>query len=214
MSDFYNETPDKTLRFGDVISGFQIAVPQANDPCPIKHNDWIIKVSRPSYAVVMTPCCSIENESVSLAPLFNIRPAFLKNDFFKEDLTRINDVVPGEHSVSSHVWKHSLPPERQQALLSQKPSYVSVECFIYASHDLLEEYVLNTKEHGKVNLKHYMVDFKTIYRVECDKIKRDRDAPKGIKLLELTVQTRQLLRNKLVQYYSREADEDRLLMNP
>ncbi len=202
MGSFYHESPGNSLRFGDVVQGFRVATPHVDDPACDKSSAWGITVDSPMYLAVMTPCCSIEKNSIALAPLVPIRPAFLQNKHFEEDLTRINGKVPPELSVSRYMWENKLSNERREELQAKGPAYAFVDCFIFESHDLLKTYTLYRKPPAKtIDIGHYMVDFKDIYRVNCEKIKRGANAPAGMKLLQLTVATRQKLRDKLALYF-------------
>ena len=212
MAGFYEDSPEPVLRFGDVITGFQLATPRTQRPSPETQYDWSIAVSRPTYAAVITPCCSIEKKSFALAPLVEIRPGFLSNEYLAEDLTRINRKVAPEQSLPRDAWKR-LPFEKRQSHLGKGQSYVFIECFIYEASGLLRKYELNRKG-GAIEMGHYMVDFKSICRVDCDSVNRNQPAPPGTKVLQLDVSTRQALREKLSFYYGRVPDEDAPYINP
>jgi len=55
-----------------------------------------------------------------------------------------------------------------------------------------------------------MLDFRRIYRVECEKVANPKQAPLETKILELSVVTRGELRDKLADYFGRIPDEDRI----
>ena len=57
-------------------------------------------------------------------------------------------------------------------------------------------------------MAHYMIDFKTICRIECDQIDRDKPAPAGTKILQLKAYVRQEMRDKLSFYFGRTPEED------
>ena len=212
MDPFYESTPESILRFGDVIKGFHAATPRIDDPAGKSRNDWTVRISSPEYLAVMTPCCSIERRLIVVAPLREIRPAFLNNDFFAEDLTRINQKVAPENSVPRNAWEQKLPPSQKEELLAGGPKYTFVDCFVYGPHDLLLKYEVTPRKgkDGPLIMGHYMVDFKAIYGVDCDKINRNGPAPRGIKLLQLKVDVRHNLRAKLSFYFGREPAEDQL----
>ncbi|OHB72844.1 MAG: hypothetical protein A2V70_01505 [Planctomycetes bacterium RBG_13_63_9] len=212
MGCFYDDHPQPALRFGDIIRGFQVATPQTHKPDPETQNNWAIAVSRPTYAAVMTPCCSIERKAFAIAPLVEIRRSFLENEYLSEDLTRINRKVAPEHSLPSSKWQN-LPFDRQQTFMAKGHSYVFIDCFIYEAHELLRKYELHRKG-GPIEMGHYMVDFKSICRVDCDLVNRAKPAPAGTKILQLGMSTRQAMREKLSFYYGRPAEEDVLYMHP
>lgn len=209
--EFYEAEPEAVLRFGDVLTGFQSTVAETNSPTEKPLCDLAIRVSRPDYVVVMTPCCSIEKKSIALAPLSKVLPGFLNNPFLAEDTTRINGQVPPEKSVPPEVWKTKIPPERKQAMTAGGPAYVFLEFFVYQAHDLLKRYELD-RQGGPVEIGQYMVDFKSVYRVDCKLINRGAKAPSGLKLLQLTAYTREQLRDKVAYYFGRTADEDRAIL--
>lgn len=212
MGGFYDDSPEEILRFGDVITGFQFATPGTHDPSTEMHNDWAIAVSSPAYAAVMTPCCSIEKKAFALAPLVEIRPTFLKNEYLAEDLSRINRRVAPEHCMPRLDWE-KLPFEKKQSYLAEGHAYVFIDCFIYEAHDLLQKYTFKRKE-GPIEVGHYMVDFKSICRVDCNLVDRGKPAPPGTKNLQLGVSTRQALREKLSFYYARVPEEDARYVSP
>jgi hypothetical protein len=205
---FYSDQPEQSLRFGDVVTGFQAAVPHIHRPGPDAANlELSILVTRPQFFVVMTPCCSIEDKSISLAPLLAVRPAFFKNQFLREDLTRINSPeIPPEKSVPSEAWE-KFTPEQKAATLAQAPGYVFLDCFVYESNPLFPEYELKQRGWSEKS-RHRMVDFKQIFRVECGLVARDKPAPEGTKMLQLNAWARGLLRDKLAKFFSRVPEED------
>jgi hypothetical protein len=212
MSQFYTNEPTNCLRLGDVVRGFAIATPKSDRLVESEDTprDLVISVDRPRYLVVMTPCCSIEEGSVVLAPLGKVRHGFFKNPHFEEDLTRINRKVAPKDSLSPFVWEKLLPEEKT-AKLNEAPGYVVFDCFVYEPHGLLRHYHVKT---GKTDCEtgHYMVDFKTMYRFECKMIRREKKntpVPEGCnKLLQLTAAARKELRDKLTYFFSRPATED------
>ena len=141
-----------------------------------------------------------------LAPLGPIRIAFYKNPHLVEDLTRINQQVPAEHTLPPTAWE-KMPPEEAATRLAEGRGWIFNECFVYAPHDLLGDYPLSTRD-GPRRIGHYLVDFATTFRAECQAVERGRPAPTGSKILELTIATRKQLREKLATYYSRVPDED------
>jgi hypothetical protein len=167
--------------------------------------DIKIHLTRPNYFAVMTPCCSIELQSVSLAPIVEVRHRFFSFPRFAEELTRINTPMPAEEAVPPQHWA-ALSAESKGELIARGPSYVFYECFVYEPHAIFGNYELKKgKESWTVG--HRMVDFKSIFRVDCNQIERDRDAPAGTKILQLTNAARAQLRDKLLSYFGRDADE-------
>ena len=204
---FYSDNPGDDLRLGDVVIGFPVATPAAHDKEPGRRSvQWQIRAVLPDYLVVMTPCCSIEKKCLLLAPLGPIRPSFLKNEWWREDLTHLNRTMP---------WEKSLPPEHLAKMSEEDraagslapPAYAFGECFIYPPHPILGAYALPMKPTPQ-DVGHYMIDFKTVFRLECDFINRPAKAPPGTKLLELAIPARRDLRAKLAQFFARVPEED------
>jgi hypothetical protein len=209
LPEFYSDSPEPALRFGDIVSGFQSASPHIDNPnLGTEKIDLQINVSQPPYFVVMTPCCSIADGTIALAPLGEIRQIFFMNPFLEEDLTRVNNPnVPPENSVSPKQLE-SMSPVEKQLHLSKVPGYVFLDCFVYAPHELLSEYTIKKGEFTR-RLRHRLVDFRHIARVDCKQVVRGSTGLKKIKVLQLAIPTRESLRNKLVQYFARQAAEDK-----
>lgn len=88
---FYEGTIDKALRFGDVLEGYVSVTPKINNPFFNKGDyNYHIDIALPSFSVVLSPCCSIGEQKISLTPLIEIRKTFFSNPYFAQDLTRIN----------------------------------------------------------------------------------------------------------------------------
>ena len=210
MPGFYFETPQDCLLLGDIVTGFRAVVPQFHKPGVDDHSAELgISVTRPDYFAVTTPCCSIGNKQISLAPLVPIRAPWLTNPYLADDLTRIN--VPG--SAENFVPPNDrgrLTPEALQALVEKGSVYGLVECFVYDPHDLLRVYDVKGKGATTKN-GHWLLEFGSSFRVNCDLVTRNA-APAGVKLLELSVAKREELRRKLVNYFGRTPEEDRLVL--
>jgi hypothetical protein len=56
-----------------------------------------------------------------------------------------------------------------------------------------------------------MIDFANIQKVNCNKIITPENAPLDTKCLQLSIQSRSELRNKISNYYSRKPIEDKIL---
>lgn len=203
---FYQEKMDSALRFGDVLKGFILASPIIKEPGSI--GAYEIAIRLPLYCVVLSPCCSIGHKVISLSPLIEIRPSFFDNPYFEEDLARINRKMEPQQAVPPHVWE-KFPPELKQERLKEGYGYALFDVFIYERHDLLPKYTINRRQRN-IETNCYMIDFKNIYKVNCDKIKSAENAPLGTKCLQLSIQTRSELRDKIAYYYARIPKEDRV----
>jgi len=203
---FYNDHPGGDLRFGDVVRGFVATSPEFKLPSTDDPPTWRLKVTLAKHFVVLSPCCSIDRGCLLLAPLLKIRPAFLTNPYLSEELTRLNTPVPADKSMTPSAWA-GLPEMEKAKRLAKGPGLIFGECFIYAPNDCLGSYQMPTKG-GTADQSTYLVDFGTTFRMECEAVSRDKPAPAGTKLLELSIETRTLLRTKIAAYFARVPDED------
>lgn len=208
---FYSQEQDSALRFGDVISGFVSSIPRMNEPAiNHKHTDYQLELSMPEFCVVLSPCCSIGDSTITLVPLQDVINSFFKNPFFTEDLTRINRLVPPELSVNPEDWERFLEDDRQRRL-KEGYAYVSVEYFVYAEHEILPRYKVKLRG-NEIETGCYMIDFRKSFRVSCPKVRNAKESPIEAKFLQLTVEVRQELRNKISKYYLRPPQEDLVLL--
>jgi hypothetical protein len=207
VPSFYSELPEDCLLLGDIVTGFRAVLPQLHNP---SSDDGLaelgITVTRPEYFAVTTPCCSVGNQQISLAPLVQIRPTWLTNPYLEEDPTRINVQGPAERFVPPDSWRR-MTPEQKQAKIEAGSVYGFVECFVYAPHDLLRVYDVKGAKGGRKSA-HWLLEFGSAFRVNCDKIGRNGAAPAGIKILQLSPQARQQLREKIKEYFGRIPAED------
>jgi len=213
VSAFYHTKPSGLPRFGDVVSGFHNATLKLGAKLDRDFGDFDIAVTHPKYLVILTPCCSIEKTVMSLAPLIQLPHPVFKNPFFAEDPTRINRHVPAKKTLSPTQWE-KLPVEDQQERMDKADGYVFIEFYVYQEHDLLLRYEIpHDKETRKTG--HYMVNFKDICRVESKAIDRGNHSELAkLKILELSVQARKELRDKIAYYFARVPDEDQRELLP
>jgi len=204
---FYQESIDPGFRFGDVIKGFISATPNVpNPPINSDNTDYSIEISM-SYCAIVSPCCSIKDKVISLSPLLHVNKDIFKNPYFKEDLTRINRIVPPEKSVPPIAFE-KMPSEKKAEILSNDPSYAFINLFIYNEHDLFPEYPIRLNGADDFNTRYYVIDFRNTFRVNCSKIENPTNVPPGLKCLQLTIDTRNVLRDKITHYYGRLPAED------
>jgi hypothetical protein len=206
---FYQDSIDPNFRFGDVLKGFVSSTPNLTEPLltPSKP-DYSIDVSMPLYCIIISPCCSIADQIISLSPLVQVRSAFFNNPFFAEDLTRINRLVPPDKSLSPAVWE-TMPEEQKRERLIKGMAYTFVELFVYREHEIFPQYEVHRKNAVNVLTKYYMVDFRNTFRVNCSKVKKPDTVPLEAKCLQLAVQARKELRAKIAFYYGRTPAEDK-----
>ena len=198
---------DGMLRFGDVLKGYTLAASNIEEPSLSKN--YIVDINLPSYCVVLSPCCSIGEKTISLSPLIELRGSFFDNPYLYEDITRINLKMQAEQSVSPKIW-NNLPPEEKQKRLDVEYAYGFVDFFVYDKNDLFSRYTVNRKD-GNVETNYYMIDFRNIYKLSCEKIITPKDSPLESKCLQLSIQARSDLRYKIADYYARVPKEDKVL---
>lgn len=208
---FYAESTSKALRFGDVLRGYFSTTPIIEEPAleePFKQ--YNIDVSLSKFSVVMDPCCQIGNKAISLIPLMSIYGSFFDNPYLEEDLTNVNRKMKPQQSIPPHAWEQ-LPQEKKQERLAVGIVYAFVNLFVYEENDRLPPYNVPRRE-GDKSTSYYMISFRDIHKLCCDKIVTPEDSPLKSKVLELSVETRQELRQKVAAYYATPPKEDRVLL--
>ena len=206
---FYTEEKSVALRFGDVLRGYFSTTPVIEEPAlkgPIR--TYNIDVSFPLFSVVMDPCCEIGKKMISLTPLTPIRGSFFANPYLAEELTRVNRKMLPQQAIPPQAWEQ-LSPEQKQERLAVGLEYAFVGLFVYEHHNLLPKYGVHRRG-GPIETNYYMIDFRNIFRLYCDKIISPEDAPLESKVLELSIETRKELRGKVASYYGRVPTEDKV----
>ena len=205
------EEMDKALRFGDVLKGYISVIPKIKEPFLDKLNyDYNLNIELPFFSVALSPCCSIGEKKISLSPLVPVRRTFFDNPYFDGDLTRINLKMKPINAFSPEKWEEKSAVEKAD-ILKNDSVYTLLEFFIYMENDLFPEYPI--RKHGEtVKIKYYMIDFRNIYRIDCEKIESANKVPLDSKCLQLTVETRAELRDKIAYYFARIPEEDKVLL--
>jgi len=205
---FYSKCNSAALRFGDVIHGFPLCSAVINKP-PLALVDYKyhLDVEIPEFSVVLSPCCSIGPSTISICPLKPVLKTFFKNPHFVDDLTTLNRFLAPDKTVPPEEWE-ALEEEKKQRM---KPGYMFYPLFVYAPHALLPTYDVTIRGET-INVGHHMVDFRDAVKVKCGEIKSAKDAPLRLKKLELSVETRRDLREKLGAYFHRPAEEDEAVL--
>ena len=208
---FYEDRAENALRFGDVVRGFVLSAPNIDTPSAQEvKREYEIKVKRPEFAVVMSPCCSIGDKTIALTPLIEVKWEFFLNPYVAEDLTRVNRPMTPRQAVSPSIWDRMSEEERARRLdFGKASSYAYSDSFVYAPHTLLKKYPVKGKG-VETETGYYMIDFRRIYRVECRQISSAKQAPLEVKLLQLRIRARSELRDKLAWYFGRPSPEDEI----
>lgn len=208
---FYSDSLDPRFRFGDIIKGFTTVTPVINNPPLESENiNFQIEVVRSGFYSVLSPCCSINENIVVLCPLVQLRSTFLTNPYLVEDFTRINRPMTPEQAVPPNVWE-KLPPHEKERRKAVGFRFAFVEQFVFNEHPIFPQYFLNARSGEKREIQMYMVDFRHSFSVKCDKITNNSTPFENIKLLQLSIEARAELRNKVTFFYSRVPEEDNLL---
>jgi hypothetical protein len=223
------------LRFGDVLEGFISTAPNIDKPLDTGiniNNPFKIDVQLPTYCVVMDPCCHIGDETILLSPLIHLPDQFWDSSYITEDVTRIN--IEGVHEKGfrhPEQW-NKLTNEEKINAMNAEPKYGLNNYFIYVANEAFEPYFVTKKLQYKENLdpstgltnfqriakplllsvRHYALDFKKIYRVNCSGI-HNKSIEKEIlasKKLQLTIETRNVLRRKMGHYFGDIPKEDKI----
>ena len=206
---FYDSNPQSVLRFGDIVRGFLLTHSHSYSPSSASKPDvYQIEVGHPELAVVLTPCCTIAQSSgnmLVITPLRKIKPdSYFDNSYLREDFTRINREMTIRQAIGPDKWER-LSDEEKSKRLADSPSkeYLAFHLYAYDRHDLLPEYELKYKQ-MKESINYYMIDFRNLCKVQ---IPGDID-PLSIKILQLSIQARKELREKLAHYFGRRPEED------
>jgi hypothetical protein len=201
---FYElEHPDEVFTFGDVVKGLVCASSVIDSP-NVGAIDYKIDVIQSGYFVIMTPCCSIGEQSLLLSPLRRVNSSWFNNPYFAEDLTHINTQMTMQQALPPEGWR-KLTYREQQERSEAGPIYRYLEYFIYAPNERILGYF--DEKTGR-NIGHYMIDFRRIHRAGCKEVQGGTQVPINAKVLQLSVETRGNLKDKLCYYFSRTPDED------
>lgn len=209
---FYESSFDNALRFGDVVSGLVLSAACVDKPNAQFKKNYHIEVDQPQFAIILSPCCSIGDKTLALSPLLPVLPQWFTNPYLTEDLTRINRPMKPEQTVPPDVWEKMTAEDKQKRFdLSKPESLAFVEYFVYEKNDFLPPYLIKS-EKMNINIQtgYYRIDFRRIYRLVCKQVTSATSAPLEIKLLQLSVQTRSELREKLSSYFARIPPEDQI----
>lgn len=218
---FYTDTPSDFLRMGDIVEGYVLSVPKIKNPFNNFFVDYRVEVDIPKLLVVLTPCCSIGDKKISLAPLDEVkdRKSLFEVSYLKEDMTNLNRIMEPEKAFTPGSWSKKTPEEKDK-IRNRPIDYQFEQLFIYEEHDLLPKYDVKLKGGDKFISGYYMIDFRKASRLECDCIISPNDEKNfteeirkkllASKILELHRDTRQELRDKISNYYHRVPNEDKI----
>lgn len=200
---YYLDTLENSFRLGDVLKGFITVSPRIKEPLLGENTrSFDISVEYPQYSVILSPCCSIGESKICITPLIRVRKDFFKNPYFAEDLTRINKRMRPELASAPAKWA-ALTAEQRAERQSKDYVYTMIDLFIYDSHDYFKAYEIRVPGGDVISTRCYMIDFRSIYKVDCEKIETPDKVPIEAKCLQLSETTREDLRAKIAYYYTR-----------
>jgi len=216
---FYAESSSGRLRLGDIVTGYVTAVPKQQEPITSSFVNYNIDVALPLNLVVLTPCCSIGEKTLSVVPLESIidakRKSFFKNSNYRNDMTLLNQPhLPNE-------WREL--GENVTFDAEDNPLYTYDHLFFYAEDAHLPKYIVRLKsDESRIEFeaRYYLIDFRNICKVKCDCIASEDERKSNFeshlakmlssKILELSIDSRSDLRKKLAFYFSRVPREDQI----
>lgn len=228
---FYSASIDDKLRFGDVVKGYLSAIPKLSKP----FGNASIEIQIPLYSVVLDPCCEIGSGMISLSPLEEISPQFLDIPYLSKNMTLLNSKATAKDFFHPATW-NKLPDEKKTEALIATADYGWKPNFVYEGNPLFPEYTIERpikynevkdptsklprydliKQPYTVRIRDRMMSFKTVYRVNCQSIvkpeKTTDETVLGSIVLQLSVETRQLLREKMASYFGKPPPEDLALL--
>lgn len=222
------------LRFGDILRGYPSIIPKIEGPFLDNISNHKIDYNIENYLVIMDPCCAIERESLSLTLLTEIDSSPFFAPFLAEDITRVNEIQRPENCAHPTTW-NKYTDEVKRNVIADNPRYPYSNYFIYEPIPEFEAYPIKVsnwvlKKDDETGLpyyclekdkltyptSHYMINFKKIFHIYCDRIKR-QDTPLdeeilASKIAELNPKAREKLRKKIAAYFGDPAPEDKLYL--
>jgi hypothetical protein len=231
---FYQDSIESRLRFGDVLKGYLSTTPNLAKPLSEKAKEpYRIDVYIPDFCVVIDPCCDIGGGTLSLTPLIHVKPTLWDTPCLFEDITRINRKAMPKDLMHPEQW-NKLPDSEKIATMNAVPDYGHKRYFVYEANNAFDEYPLvmtaryeeivdpvsKLPKYNKIlepntfMTRHYMIDFKNTYHVNCEKVFEprktiDESILRSI-VLQLSIKTRNELRDKMADYFGKPPDEDRV----
>jgi len=201
---FYQVPPEKALRFGDIVQGYVLASPDIVDP--IKNAEFTIDINTCDLCVVLTPCCSIKDQVINLVPLKKVPKDHYKTPYLAVDMTRINKIMTQFEAMKVSRVELLTAEELKEAKESIKTYHWKNE-FVYEGNEYFKEYNVDLPDGTSKPVNYYMINFKDIHKIKCKFIQSPEIFPAGSRLMQLSVDTRRDLMDKLYAYY-RIPDED------
>lgn len=197
---FYKDSVDQIIRQGDIIKGLispEVIAHKFLDKGVINNSGPSFSIDvRFNFAAVITPCCTIQKANyLSLCPLIPLLKDFGQNPYLSEDPTRINLKVSPEKCVPPKVWENVLSPDEKQKRIEKGPTYIYVQYFVFKKDtDILTDYM--------------MIDFNNTFNIRRKELGNNNEKMLPVKVFQLSDETRETLRQKLVAYYIRKPEDE------
>jgi len=199
---FYTNIHSEALRFGDIVAGYILATPKIKRPfLELGNHQYNVDIELSQFSVILSPSCSIGERKILISPLRIVRKTFFDNDYFNNDLTRINRQMEQQYIYPPSTIARMTEEEKREKLTSDIV-WTLVELFIYDQHDLLPAYQIRRRGENQ-EIRYYMVDFRDVTKVNCEQIVNAEDSPLTCKILQLSDQTRLELSDKIQNFYKR-----------
>jgi len=201
-----------------VVKGFVLATSAIEKPIMFRHeqHNYKVDINLPNLCVILSPCCTISQKTkndgiIAISPLISIRVNFFDNPYFKEDIMHINRTMEPEQTVAPDIWAQ-FSPEEQEKRKAEGISYALSELFVYQEHGYFPEYPLTNAKHESFQTRFFMIDFRNNFKVSCEVLKGGKEILSEAKLLQLSVDARNELRDKIADFYGRMPNEDKVLL--
>lgn len=230
----YNSTIDEQLRFGDVVKGYLCAIPKVDKPfIDTNAESYTIKIDKPLFSVMLDPCCEVGSGIISLVPLEEVNSRLWDIAYLANDMTLLNAPDNAKNLMHPSTWNKQSDAEKKDAL-REGDKFGHTPFFVYPANPLFPEYTITRdnryteindpvsqlpkyevrKEKVLFATRHRMINFKNIYQVHCDKIVgADKPLDEVIRqsiVLQLSIKTRNQLREKLSNYFRKRPEEDEI----
>jgi len=230
---FYTKSPEKILRLGDVLQGYFSTTPDIKNPIVGSSiNDYKIDVNLPEFCAVLDNCCHIGDRTILLSPLISITAHFWDPPFLANDILQINSKGNPKDMTHPREWNEKLTDKMKREYINSDPVYGYKRYFIYNDLPEFSPYIVKqdyfytegineetnlpmweqTTKHIEFETKRYMVDFKKSFRVNCNDLNKSSLKPNILdsKIAQLTIETRNQLREKLGFFFGEVPSEDQI----
>jgi len=207
------EAIEPKLRMGDVLEGLVSSVTSITNPfLNNDKNELSFNITHGKYYAILSPCCAIGKDSslgkdvIIITPLIQLNRSFLRNPFIQEDFNRINKEMSAEEAIPPEDWKKMLENEKQDRN-NQGNQYAWGNYFVYEPNTLFPEYELSSKGTEPIKTQFYMIDFKNLSVIQ----KRPIGSLNEAKRLQLSISSRNELREKLAEFFGTPPNEDTII---